>query len=95
MRDRSDIREVVWGGESATARIARLEDTFLDFELFDIHNVDHLQRVDLRLNQNYLVGMPAWRPRRPAGRNACHTSCVRSGRWRPGRFVRRRFENGS
>jgi len=57
MRDRSDIREVVWGGESATARIARLEDTFLDFELFDIHNVDHLQRVDLRLNQNYLVGM--------------------------------------
>lgn len=57
MRDRSDIREVVWGGESATARIARLEDTFLNFELFDIYNIDHLQRVDLRLNQNYLVGM--------------------------------------
>lgn len=57
MRDRSDIREVVWGGESASARLNRLEDTFLDLELFDIHNVDHLQRIDLRLNQNYLVGM--------------------------------------
>ena len=57
MRDRQDIREVVWGGESASARISRLQDTFVDLELFDIHNVDHLQRVDLRLNQNYLVGM--------------------------------------
>jgi hypothetical protein len=57
MRDRTDIREVVWGGESMTARISRLEDTFLNLELFDIHNVEHLQRVDLRLNQNYLVGM--------------------------------------
>jgi hypothetical protein len=57
MRDRHDIREVVWGGESASARLNRLEDTFLDMELFDVHNVDHLQRVDLRLNQNYLVGM--------------------------------------
>ncbi|HEX7794232.1 MAG TPA: hypothetical protein VF456_07780 [Vicinamibacterales bacterium] len=57
MRDRTDIREVVWGGESATARFNRLSDTFLDLELFDIYNVDHLQRVDLRLNQNYLVGL--------------------------------------
>jgi hypothetical protein len=57
MRDRTDIREVVWGGESVTARLNRLEDTFLNLELFDIYNVDHLQRVDLRLNQNYLVGM--------------------------------------
>jgi hypothetical protein len=57
MRDRSDIREVVWGGESASARINRLKDTFLNLELFDIYNVDHLQRVDLRLNQNYLVGL--------------------------------------
>jgi hypothetical protein len=57
MRDRTDIREVVWGGESATARINRLEDTFLNLELFDINNIEHLQRVDLRLNQNYLVGM--------------------------------------
>src|SRR5262249_13784738 len=33
MRDRNDIREVVWGGESATARFNRLRDTFLDLEL--------------------------------------------------------------
>jgi hypothetical protein len=57
MRDRDDIRMVVWGGESASARIGRLKDTFLELELFDIYNVEHLQRVDLRLNQNYLVGM--------------------------------------
>jgi hypothetical protein len=56
MRDREDIRNVVWGGESASARLTRLRETFSDLELFDIHNVEHLQRVDLRLNQNYLVG---------------------------------------
>ena len=56
MRDRQDIRTVVWGGESASARFNRLRDTFQDLELFDINNVEHLQRVDLRLNQNYLVG---------------------------------------
>jgi len=57
MRDRDDIRMVVWGGESASARLSRLRDTFTNLELFDINNVDHLQRVDMRMNQNYLVGM--------------------------------------
>lgn len=57
MRDREDIRQVVWGGESATARLSRLRDTFTNLELFDLNNVEHLQRVDLRMNQNYLVGM--------------------------------------
>jgi hypothetical protein len=56
MRDRTDIRYVVWGGESMSARLTRLADTFGNFELFDINSVEHLQRVDLRLNQNYLVG---------------------------------------
>jgi len=56
MRDRSDIREVVWGGESVGARLDRLAGTFADPEAFDITNLDHLQRIDLRLNQNYLVG---------------------------------------
>ena len=56
MRDRADIRQVVWGGESPSARIARLIDTFSTLEPFDLRNIDHLQRIDLRLNQNYLVG---------------------------------------
>ncbi len=56
MRDRNEIREVVWGGESATVRLSRLQATFLNAEAFDIYNVDHLQRIDSRLNQNYLVG---------------------------------------
>lgn len=56
MRDRGEIREVVWGGESVFARLSRLEETFLNAELFDLHNVEHLERIDGRLNQNYLVG---------------------------------------
>jgi hypothetical protein len=56
MRDRDDIRQVVWGGESAKARLARLADTFSRPEGFSVWDAEHLQRIDVRLNQNYLVG---------------------------------------
>jgi hypothetical protein len=56
MRDRTDIRRVVWGGESIVNRLTHLEETFSQLELFDLDNVDHLDRIDVRLNQNYLVG---------------------------------------
>jgi hypothetical protein len=56
MRDRSDIREAVWGGESFSRRLDRLSTTFSQAELFDIYNQDHLALIDIRLNQNYLVG---------------------------------------
>jgi hypothetical protein len=56
MRDRSEIRASVWGGGSLNNRLGTLANTVDTFEWFDPTNVDHLQRLDARLNQNILVG---------------------------------------
>jgi len=56
MRDRGEIRASVWGGDSFSERIDKLAETVATFEWFDPANQDHLQRVDARLNQNFLVG---------------------------------------
>jgi hypothetical protein len=56
MRDRRDIREVVWGGAALSDRIASVEETFFHPEFFDFHRTDHLMRVEERLNQDALVG---------------------------------------
>jgi hypothetical protein len=56
MRDRGDIRETVWGGQSYGTRIDQLKSTFSQGELFDPYNTEHLERIDLRLNQDALVG---------------------------------------
>src|SRR5690606_27535517 len=56
MRDRRDIRAVVWGGEAIGTRLDTLAETFSAIEWFDIHNIPHLRRVDDRLNQDSLVG---------------------------------------
>jgi hypothetical protein len=56
MRDRREIRAVVWGGEAIGTRMDQLSETFAAAEWFDFENLDHLRRVDDRLNQNYLVG---------------------------------------
>ncbi len=56
MRDRREIREVVWGGETFSTRFDSVADTFGEMEWFSIRDIDHLRRVDERLNQNYLVG---------------------------------------
>lgn len=56
MRDRNDIRDVVWGGEGASSRLSRVVQTFATTEAFDIHDVEHLRRIDMRLNQSFLVG---------------------------------------
>lgn len=57
MRDRNDIRDTVWGGASYVARVDQLIDTFVDFEWFDWENEAHFRFIDLRLNQNLLIGM--------------------------------------
>jgi hypothetical protein len=57
MRDRTAIRDVVWGGEAFQNRMAVIYATFTDFELFSPWNPEHLWRIDRRLNQNYLVGV--------------------------------------
>jgi hypothetical protein len=56
MRDRRDIRAVVWGGEGMGTRLGTLVDTFANFEWFDLTLIEHLRRVDERLNQNWLLG---------------------------------------
>lgn len=58
IRDREDIRDVVWSGESTTSKqFESVWKTVTAFELFDINSADHLHRVDARLNQNILVGI--------------------------------------
>jgi len=57
MRDRAEIRSVVWGGEAAGARIEQLSRTVRDLEWFDVGDPEHLLRIDERLNQNVLVGL--------------------------------------
>ncbi|ODS54463.1 MAG: hypothetical protein ABS36_11215 [Acidobacteria bacterium SCN 69-37] len=56
MRDRRDIRSVVWGGEAMSARLETLAAAFSDFEWFDLTRIEHLRRIDERLNQDALVG---------------------------------------
>jgi hypothetical protein len=56
MRDRTDIRDTVWRGATISSRFDRLAATFSQFELIDFNNQNHLMLIDLRLNQNYLVG---------------------------------------
>jgi hypothetical protein len=56
MRDRGEIRAGIRNGESFSARVDRVTATAGTFEWFDPSNPDHLQRIDGRLNQNYLVG---------------------------------------
>lgn len=56
MRDRRAIRAVVWGGETVSQRLDLVGDTVEQFEWFDPWNIEHLRRIDERLNQNALVG---------------------------------------
>lgn len=56
MRDREALRAVIWGQESYRVRLAEVTNTFSNFELLDLGNIEHLQRIDDRLNQNSLLG---------------------------------------
>ena len=56
MRDRREIRAVVWGQQDYSTRVSTILHTFSRLELLDLRNPDHLARIDDRLNQNFLVG---------------------------------------
>ena len=56
MRDRGEIREAVWGGQAYGSRVDRIWQTCRTIEWFDPLNIKHLERIDVRLNQNRLVG---------------------------------------
>ena len=56
MRDREEIRSVVWSGGDMSDRIATVRETASQVEWFSLQNDAHLRRIDDRLNQNWLVG---------------------------------------
>ena len=56
MRDRGDIRRVVWGGAAVNDRFSLLQETIGTFEWFDIQDRRQLARIEERLNQSFLVG---------------------------------------
>ncbi|HEX7779011.1 MAG TPA: hypothetical protein VF424_07230 [Vicinamibacterales bacterium] len=56
MRDRKEIRAAVWGGAAVVDRVDQLKATYATAQWFDLHNVDHLNLIDARLNQDYLIG---------------------------------------
>lgn len=57
MRDRSELRAVVWGGAELGQRTDRITATLGSIELFSPQNQQHLVAIDQRLNQNELVGV--------------------------------------
>jgi hypothetical protein len=67
MRDRTEIRATVWGEQSLSNRFDRLAETIATFEWFDPNRFQHLQRIDGRLNQNWLVGAAVNRLRETDG----------------------------
>ena len=56
MRDRGEIRRIVWGGEGSSSRYEIMLATFRNFETIDLKNQDHLELIDTRINQNGIVG---------------------------------------
>lgn len=56
MRDRSEIRAAVWGGSALGERVDMLAGTIESFEWLDLKDQAHLEALDNRLNQTYLVG---------------------------------------
>ena len=57
---RSYIRDAVWGGRNASARIDAIGSTLSQVRLFDPADLGQAELIDLRLNQNYLVGAAAF-----------------------------------
>jgi hypothetical protein len=56
LRDRNEIRARVWGGHAFESRIAQAFTTFRDFEIINPLDQQHLEAIDIRLNQNTLIG---------------------------------------
>jgi len=57
MRDRIEIRYSVWGGSAITNRIETLYTTLKDVEWFSPSNENHLDTINKRMDQNYIVGV--------------------------------------
>jgi hypothetical protein len=60
MRDRVAIREVVWNDGALQDRAASVAASIGEIELFDLHDPNHLKRIEDRLNQDWLVGASSY-----------------------------------
>lgn len=58
---RTEIRGAVWGGADMDTRIETSLGAAKDVQIFDSRNPSHLEALNLRLNQNYFVGLAASR----------------------------------
>jgi hypothetical protein len=58
---RNAIRNVVWGGADVEERVDAVLDVGTNFQWFDASNKIHLLSLNIRLNQNYFVGIAATR----------------------------------
>ena len=58
---RDAIRNQVWGGAVLTERINSVTDMFTDFRWFDPTDPEQADSLDIRLNQNFFVGLAAQR----------------------------------
>ncbi len=63
-QQRDDLRDVIWYQDSGiTSRLSQVTKLVTEFELLDLSNANHVSALDLRLNQNYLVGIGVSRHR--------------------------------
>jgi len=63
-QQRSEIRDLIWYQESdLMERVERVSRLVTDFQLLDLSDQSHLEALDLRLNQNFLVGKGVMRHR--------------------------------
>jgi len=56
MRERTDIRDQVWGGSSFQGRLDSMMSMVDHFEFLSFHSQFQMEAIDGRLNQNELVG---------------------------------------
>ena len=66
-QQRQYIRDVVWDENTTTMeRLDKVTNLFTNFQFLDLSNDRHLLALDLRLNQNYIVGAGVLRHRADA-----------------------------
>src|SRR5208282_2877985 len=59
---REDLRALVWRQQAGVGdRLYRVAEVFENFEWLDFSNSKHRNLIDLRLNQNQLIGLAAAR----------------------------------
>lgn len=58
---RTEYRDVAWSGAPIESRIDAAANLFSDFQYFDPNDVKQLNELNIRLNQNYFVGLAALR----------------------------------